>query len=410
MIAALPVIYLTYMFVSLYMLLFFIIIFLRSIGTMYTFPVPRREYSVSVLIPAYNEEDSIQGTLEALLQSEYPLEEIIVINDGSRDRTGTIVKEMMQKHKMIRLIEKANSGKAASLNEGIKIAKGELIAVVDSDSFPAKDAIGKMVGYFDSPEVGGVTASVLVRNRNKFIEKLQAMEYSAIAWTRKLLEYVDGIWVTPGPLALYRRKVIQDIGYFDTHNLTEDIEIAWRLIHHGYKIRMSMLARVTTVVPSRLKIWAKQRIRWNMGGTQTLMKYKRDVFKRGLGAFIIPFFSISLFLGLFGLAVFLYLFVRNVYLKFFVISYSLHAGVNPLVLNDIYLTPTVLNIFGIALFILGFYFTLFSFSQMKENEFMQKKNILVLLFYVTLYLALHPILLVISFYKIATGQVGWGTK
>ncbi len=410
MIAGLPLIYLTYMFVSLYMLFFFIIIFFRSMGTMYTFPVPLREYSISVLIPAYNEEDSIRGTIEAVLASDYPLEEIIVINDGSRDRTGDIVKEMMKKYKKIKLLEKQNSGKAASLNEGIKIAKGELIAVVDSDSFPAQDAIGKMVGHFNSPEVGGVTASVLVRNREKFIEKLQAMEYSAIAWTRKLLEYVEGIWVTPGPLALYRKEIIQKIGYFDVGNLTEDIEIAWRLIHHGYKIRMSVPARVTSIVPTRWKIWSKQRIRWNVGGMQTLLKYKKDVFKRGLGFFVIPFFSISLFLGLFGLGVFAYLLVRNLYHKFYVIQYSAAAGVNPLVLPDYYLTPTVLNVFGVALFLLGFYFTLFAFSQMKEHEFIRRKNILTLLFYLVFYLTFYPFLLIISMYKISTGKLGWGTK
>jgi poly-beta-1,6 N-acetyl-D-glucosamine synthase len=410
MVAFLPIVYLTYMFISLYMLFFFIIIFLKNLPTIYTYPSPQRHYSVSVLIPAYNEEDSIKETIESVLKSDYPLEEIIVINDGSKDKTRQIVEELAAKHSIIKLINKHNSGKADSLNQGIKVAKGELIAVIDSDSFPQSDAISKMIGYFDQKDIGAVTSSILVRNRSKFIEKLQAMEYAAIAFTRKLLEYIDGIWVTPGPLALYRKEALVKIGCFDTKNLTEDIEISWRLIHYGYKIRMSVPARVTTQAPSKWKIWAKQRIRWNVGGMQTLMKYKKEAFKKGLGAFVIPFFSITTFLGLFGLGVFTYLLSRDIYSRYFALKYSIESNVSPIVLETIYFTPTVLNMFGIALFVLGFYFTLFAFSQMKENEFYQKKNILILLFYIIVYMSIYPLLLLTAFYKIATGKVGWGTK
>ena len=193
----LPIVYLAYMFISLYMLLFFIIIFLRSISTMYKYPIPKKKYSVSVLIPAYNEEKSIEETIEAVLKSDYPLEEIIVINDGSTDRTKEIIEKIARKNKLIRILNKKNSGKADSLNKGIAIAKGELIAIVDSDGYVQHDAFEKMVGFFDENKVGGVTSTVLVKYKDKFIEKLQAMEYAVIAWTRKLLEYVDGIWVTP---------------------------------------------------------------------------------------------------------------------------------------------------------------------------------------------------------------------
>lgn len=377
---------------------------------MYTAPVPKRHYSVSVLIPAYNEEKSIKETLESVLQSDYSLEEIIVINDGSTDKTKEIVEKMMQKHSIIKILNKKNSGKADSLNKGIEIAKSELFVVIDSDGFPQKEAIGKMVGFFDDEKIAAVTSTILARNRDKFVTKLQAMEYAAIAWTRKLLEYVDGIWVTPGPLSMYRMEVVKKIGGFDTQNLTEDIEIAWRLVHNGYKIRMAMPSRVLTVVPEKMKIWAKQRIRWNVGGIQTLLKYKKEAFKKGLGAFIIPFFSINMFLGLFGLCVFTSLLLKNLWLRFAILKYSAAANINPLVINKIYFTPTILNIFGIALFVLGFYFAVFSFSQMKENEFMRKRNILTLFFYLIAYLSLYPILLLVSIYKIATGKTGWGTK
>jgi biofilm PGA synthesis N-glycosyltransferase PgaC len=410
MVGFLPIVYLAYMFLSMYMLLFFLLIFFRNITTMYKCPAPKQKYSVSVVIPAYNEENTLKDTLEAVLKSSYPLEEIIVVNDGSTDRTRQIAEQIAKNHPIIKIINKKNSGKADSLNQGIKISKGELIVVIDSDSFPQPDAIGNMVGFFNDEKVAGVTSTILVRNRSKFMEKLQAMEYSAIAWTRKLLEYVDGIWVTPGPLALYRKGALEKIGMFDIKNLTEDIEIAWKLIHHGYKIRMSMPAKVTTQVPVKLKTWYKQRVRWNVGGMQTLLKYKKDAFKKGLGSFVLPFFSLTMFLGIFGIGVFTYLFARNIYLRYFLTKFSIAAGTNPLIINELYFVPTVFNIFGIALFILGIYFTAFAFSQMKENEFMRRKNLPTLLFYMIVYLTVYPVVLIAALGKTITGKVGWGTK
>ena len=106
MVAFLPVVYLTYMFLSLYMLFFFLIIFLKNIQTYHAYTPAKKDYSISVLIPAYNEESSIKETLEAVLKSDYPLKEIIVINDGSTDKTRKIVEEMAAKHSIIHLINK----------------------------------------------------------------------------------------------------------------------------------------------------------------------------------------------------------------------------------------------------------------------------------------------------------------
>jgi len=406
----LPIVYLAYMFISLFMLFFFLIIFLRTANTINTCPVPKRHYSVSVLIPAYNEEKSIKECIEAVLKSDYPIEEIIVINDGSKDRTKEIVQEIMSHNKIVKLLDKKNSGKADSLNKGIEMAKGELIAVVDSDGFIQSDAIRKMVGFFNDENVGGVTSNVLVKHRKKFIEKLQAMEYAVISWTRKLLEHIDGIWVTPGALSIYKKDALARIGGFDVKNLTEDIEIAWRLTHFGYKVNMSVPARVLTIVPEKFKVWANQRIRWNIGGLSTLIKYKKDFFKKGLGVFILPFYSLSYFLGLLGFGVFGYLTLRSIYYRYFMVKYSIGAGISPIIMPEIYFTPTILNMFGISLLVLGFYFTIFAFSQMKENDFIKRKNILTLLFYLIVYLTVYPFLLLAAFYNIVAGKKTWGTK
>lgn len=408
--AILPYVYLGYMFVGLYMLLLFIFIFIKNSDKFYLYPKVKKIYSISAIIPAYNEEDSIEKTVNAVYKSKYPVKEIIVINDGSTDKTGQILEKLSKIIPTLKVINKKNSGKADSLNKGIALAKSELIAVIDSDSYPMPDSIEKMVGYFNDSNIGSVTSTILVTNKDKFIERLQAMEYAVIAWSRKMLEFIDGIWVTPGPLAVYRKDVVQKVGGFDTKNLTEDIELTWRLVHHGYKIKMSSPAVVYTTAPTKFKHWFKQRIRWNMGGLQTLWKYRSDVFKKGLGSFIIPFFTISLFLGVVGIGIFLYISARNIIKNYFYTTYSFQAGTDLLRLDELYITPNVLNIFGVVMFLLGLFFTIFALNYIKQNEFLKKKNAFVFMFYLIVYLTIYPFLLIASFYKLLTHNYKWGTK
>jgi len=264
----LTIIYLIYMFIVIYFLSLFALTFIQNRKEMFLIPKSTKKYSVSILIPAFNEQGSIKETVEAVLKSDYKhLKEVIIINDGSTDDTLKIAKQLEKKYSKVKILNKKNSGKADSLNQALKIAEGELIGVVDADSYPDKNALSSMVGYFDDEKTGAVTTRILVRQRNNFIRKMQAVEYKIIAFTRKLLGFLDAIYVTPGPMALYRKDALFKIGGFDRKNMTEDIEATWHLIHEGYKIRMSFLSKALTVAPDTLKKWFNQRIRWNIGGT-----------------------------------------------------------------------------------------------------------------------------------------------
>ena len=233
---------------------------------------------------------------------------------------------MEKKYSKVKVLNKKNSGKADSLNNALKIAKGELVVVVDADSFPDVDAIGLMVGYFSDEQVGAVTTRILVRNRNNFIRKMKAVEYKVIAFTRKLLGFLDSIYVTPGPMALSRKSAFLKIKGFDKKNMTEDKQATWHLIHDGNKIKMSFLSKASTVAPDTLKKWFKQRIRWNIGGFQTILKYKHCFFRRGmLGFFILPFFSISLVLGTVGLGLFVYSIFSRIFSSYLFSYYSFAA-------------------------------------------------------------------------------------
>jgi cellulose synthase/poly-beta-1,6-N-acetylglucosamine synthase-like glycosyltransferase len=394
----LPYIYLGYMFISLYFLSLYFLLYFRNKKELFGYAPITKKYSVSFLVPAYNEEKTLGETIEHIFNIDYDnILEVIVINDKSSDNTLNIANSLKQKYpKLIVLDNLKNLGKAGSLNRALEIAKGELIAVVDADSYPAKESLNKMIGFFDEESVGAVTCPIIARNNSKFFEKLQSYEYKVIAFTRKLLDYVDAIYVTPGPLALYRKIALIDINGFDSKNITEDIEATWHLTHNGWKRKMSLSTSVSSTVPNKFIAWYRQRRRWNVGGLQCIYKYRKSLGKKGmLGWFIIPFFISSTFLGLVGLSIFAYLTVRNMISNYLFTKYSINAGTSILTIDDLLITPSILNYLGIVLFILGAVFTFLILALLKE-EVLKKQNVFNILIYLIVYLTLYPFIMLSS--------------
>ena len=404
----LTTVYLFYMFIALYFVFLFMLTFFQNRKDLFYNPKSRISPSISVAIPAFNEEASLESTVKSVLSSDYGnILEVIVINDGSSDRTKEIAVELEKKYSKVVFLDKSNSGKADSLNQAMKIAKGELFVVVDADSYPSKNAISKMVSFFEDSLVSAVTTRVLVRDSDKFIRRLQAIEYKVIAFTRSLLSFLDAIYVTPGPLAMYRKSALKDIGGFDTENMTEDIEITWRLVFNRYKVRMAFEPYVTTVAPDTFRGWVRQRIRWNIGGLQTMMKYKQYFFRRGmLGFFILPFFTFSLLLGVVGLSIFSYRIFQRVLVYYLTTTQAMTSEVAVIVLSEINLNPSVLHFFGITLFVLGLSFVFFSLYMVNKN-FYQKESFINVFFYSLFYALVRPFVLMVAVYKYFRGNYEW---
>ena len=409
--AILPYIYLGYMFISVYFLSFYFLLYLRNRKTLFDVPELKKHFSVSVIVPAYNEEATIAETIRHIFQSDYDnLLEVIVTDDCSKDNTGKILDELKKKYKKLKVIHnKHNTGSAAGAqNIALKKARGEIIAVVDADSYPAPDAIKKLVGFFEDPKVGAATCPILARNNKTFFERLQSIEYSVIALTRKLLEGVDAIYVTPGPLALYRQTALSEIGGFDEKNLTQDIEATWHITVNGWKRKMCLDTKVTSTVPSRFKPWFKQRQRWNMGGMQTINKYKSYFFKKGgmVSYFILPFFILSTFLGLVGLSIFIYLIISRFINQYLLIKFSIITDTAVVSLSQFYFTPSILNYLGIVLFVMGTLFTLGVLYLMKQDIF-RKRSFPKILFYLIIYLAIYPIIMITAIFKLLRKDMSW---
>jgi biofilm PGA synthesis N-glycosyltransferase PgaC len=368
---------------------------------------------ISIVMPCYNESETIGEAIESLLKINYPKDmlEIIIVDDKSTDNSVEVIKKYQERYKNVRLIvHKKNTGGAAGpTNTGIRNAKYNYIAIVDADSMPEKDSLRKMIGFLqEDKKVGVVTCAILVRKPWNLWRRIQAYEYFIIAFTRKLLEFVDSIWVTPGPLALYRKKALVDAGLFDTKNMTQDIEMTWNLLSKKYKVKMCLDTRVYSVAPIKFKDWWKQRVRWNIGGIQTLIKYKGFTFKKGtLGMIVIPIFSISMFLGIFGLALLAYLISRRILLTYLATKHSLYASTAILATSSFSLTPSILNFFGVVAFILGLWFTLYGLGIMNAKELLGKENIFNISIYLIVYLAIYPFTFVAAVYQMLRGKYSW---
>lgn len=373
-------------------------------------PLPKDSQlpKVSILVPAYNEEKIIEKTLEKLLSINYPQDklEVIVIDDGSKDDTFKIAKKFESRN--VRVLKKRNSGKATSLNFGIKHAKNEFIATMDADSFLGENALRQCMSYFDESSVAAVTSHILVKRRKTLWEKLQHTEHMIVSLMRKAQEQVNVINATPGPLSVYRKGVLVKVGGFDEKNLVEDVEIAWRLLRNGYKIKMAFDAMVHSMYPDTFNLWWKQRRRWNIGGIQTFFKYRMSLFDRkshGVGNFLMPTWLIGYTFSLVGIGLFAYLVIIRAfnYVLYLIAAFS--AGTNPFSRFEFGYTFDLLFIYGFISFIVSLFVIKLGIQTHKE-----KTNLWLLALFITIYPTLLTVNVLISLYKFARMERGWLTK
>jgi len=397
--------FLVFAFVTLYLSLVFLVLYfedkkLPKITGKEIFP------SVSILIPAFNEQSTIIATINAIKKLNYPnLKQILVIDDGSSDETGRLAAACN-----VKVLYKKNQGqKSYPLNFALPYVTSELVACVDADSYPEPYSLKRAVQFFLDPKVAAVTCSVFVKNPKKIIERLQNIEYVLIVWARKLLEVIDSIYVTPGALSIYRTDVLKKIGGFDNKNITEDIEIAWRLLHNGYKIKMSLDSIVYTGTPRTLKTWWEQRIRWSIGGIQTTLKYLPVMLKDGsFIKFVAIFFTLTYFFSVVGFAIFVYIMGQKIYeaLYYMIVAFTSNTSSIPRNILDPILLPNTFMIFGtIILFVSLFWIAL---SYKKTNTHLKSLGELFdLMVYLTLYITVFPIIILQGTFRLIRNKIKW---
>lgn len=280
--------------------------------------------SISLIVPAYNEEITIVTSIQSLFQILYPDYEIIVVNDGSKDNTlDVLIREfeliqlpesytkslhtekinavyVSSGHYNLRVIDKENGGKADSLNAGIALSENTLICCVDADSILQPDSLMRVVQPFiEEPDTIASGGTIRVANgctfSGSFITKIelpknllaliQVVEYlRAFLFGRLGWSPVNALLIISGAFSVFRRDAVLEVGGYRTDTVGEDMELVVRMHHHyrmtgkPYKITFVPDPICWTEVPEDLKTLKNQRSRWQRGLGESLFLHRKMLF------------------------------------------------------------------------------------------------------------------------------------
>jgi cellulose synthase/poly-beta-1,6-N-acetylglucosamine synthase-like glycosyltransferase len=245
----------------------------------------------SVVVPAFNEERVLEGTVASLLASNHPDLEILLVDDGSTDATATIARALAARHPSVRaLVQPQNGGKSAALNAGIAVATGVHIVTVDADTLLHPDALRRLCAPLLVPGVDAVASNVKVGNRLRWINLWQSLEYVVgLNLHRRAQAALGCITTIPGAACAFRRDALVDVGGFSSDTVVEDTDLTLSLLEAGKRIVFQPAAVAYTESPDTLAGLFRQRTRWARGYLQCLWKHRRSFFRRDvLGWFGMP--------------------------------------------------------------------------------------------------------------------------
>lgn len=231
---------------------------------------------VSIIVPCYNEEENVREVVAALSGLNYPNYEIICVNDGSKDRTGAILDELLAVYPKLRVIHQdKNQGKAVGLNTAALMAQGEFLLCIDGDAVLDRNVIPWMLQHFvHGHRVGAVTGNPRIRTRSTLLGRLQVGEFSSIIGLIKRTQRIYGrVFTVSGVVAMFRKRALLQVGFWSPDMLTEDIDISWKLQTNHWDIRFEPHALCWILMPETLRGLWKQRLRWAMGGIQVIQKF-----------------------------------------------------------------------------------------------------------------------------------------
>ncbi|MEX2031488.1 MAG: glycosyltransferase family 2 protein, partial [Dehalococcoidia bacterium] len=247
------------------------------------FDIPDAELpSVSLIVPAFEEASVLDDTLTALHDLDYPSYDVIVVDDASTDHTAAIAREHVATDRRFRLLLKSvNEGKAMAMNDAIRIARGEIIVIVDADACLYADALRYIAAHFVRvPRVAAVTGNPRVVNRTSFLAELQTLEFTSIVSILRRAQVVWGrVLTVSGVISAFRRSALENIGLFDPSMATEDIDASWRLQRKFYDIRYEPRAMVDMRVPVGIRALWHQRRRWATGLVQVMQRHGALLFR-----------------------------------------------------------------------------------------------------------------------------------
>jgi peptidoglycan-N-acetylglucosamine deacetylase len=242
---------------------------------------------VAILIPAYNEEKVIERTIQGALDSDYPNLRVVVIDDGSKDRTLEIARRAFAAEEIdgrVLILTKPNGGKAEALNYGLEhIGDAEIFVGIDADTIIAPDAITRLVPHFLNPKVGAVAGNAKVGNRVNLWTRWQALEYiTSQNFERRALNTMGAVSVVPGAIGAWRVDAVRKARGYHVDTVAEDADLTMALLRNGYRVEYEDLALAFTEAPTNANALMRQRFRWSFGILQAIFKHKRVFARKGV--------------------------------------------------------------------------------------------------------------------------------
>jgi peptidoglycan-N-acetylglucosamine deacetylase len=248
---------------------------------------------VAVLVPAFNEEKVIVRTIQAVLNSDYPRLHVIVIDDGSTDRTYEVAKEIFAQEiadGRVTVLTQPNGGKARALNFGLEHVTEEIFVGIDADTVIAHDAISYLVPNFIDPRLGALAGNAKVGNRINLWTRWQALEYiTSQNFERRALNMFSAVSVVPGAIGAWRTEAVRALGGYHADTVAEDADLTMALLQAGYKVEYEDRAIAYTEAPHNPNGLMRQRFRWSFGILQAVYKHRKATVREGaLGWIAIP--------------------------------------------------------------------------------------------------------------------------
>lgn len=235
----------------------------------------REKPLVSVLLPGYNEAETLEHSILSLREQSYPNIEIIVVNDGSTDDMGKVAEQLAERGWVRFFHFSARAGKSAATNFALEAARGEFVVICDCDTTYDNDAIWHLLVEFHDPQVSAVGGHIRVRNAyTNLLTRCQALQYAhSIGTGRRVLSELDMLSIVSGAFGAFRRSALKQFGSGDP-GPGEDADITLKTRISGGRIAFAPRAVCMTDAPDTWWGYWKQQLRWNRDTARlTLLKY-----------------------------------------------------------------------------------------------------------------------------------------
>jgi cellulose synthase/poly-beta-1,6-N-acetylglucosamine synthase-like glycosyltransferase len=225
------------------------------------------------------------------LNSDYPNLRVIVIDDGSKDRTLEVARAAFvaeSRAGRVLFLTKPNAGKAEALNYGIEHIEGaEIFVGIDADTIIAGDAVSRLVPHFINPEVGAIAGNAKVGNRVNLWTRWQALEYiTSQNFERRALDVLGAVSVVPGAIGAWRVAAVREVGCFQVDTVAEDADLTMALLRRGYRVEYEDMALAYTEAPTNANGLMRQRFRWSFGILQAVYKHSKVFARKGALGFV----------------------------------------------------------------------------------------------------------------------------